>query len=382
MVVHDVPFNRPYLTGRELDRVADAHRNGQLAGNGPLTRTCQAWLEDRVQCAKAFLTHSCTAALEMAATLCDLQPGDEVIVPSYTFVSTANAFVARGATPVFVDIRPDTLNLDGERVLEALTSRTKAIVPVHYAGVACDMAPYREVAREDDLLIVEDAAQAILAEGRNGPLGSEGDLAAFSFHETKNVSSGHGGALAVNAERLMARAEIIWEKGTDRSAFERGEAARYTWLDQGSSYLPGEVMAAFLSAQLEDADSITERRLAIWNRYHGALAGLEQQGYLRRPVIPDGCKHNAHMYYVLLPDAGTRTRMIEFLAKRRIRAVFHYVPLHSSPAGRRYGRPAGDLNVTDRVASTLLRLPLWLGLEPELDRVLEAVADFFASVEA
>lgn len=318
----------------------------------------------------------------MAATLCDVKPGDEVILPSYTFVSTANAFVSRGATPVFVDIRPDTLTLNGERVLEAMNERTKAIVPVHYAGVGCDMTAYREIARERRVLIVEDAAQAILSERDGRPLGSVGELAALSFHETKNVSSGKGGALLVNDERLAARAEVIWENGTNRPEFHRGAVDRYTWVDQGSCYLPGEIMAALLSAQLDEADLITRQRRVMWDAYHDAFESLEQQGVLRRPFVPRACQHNAHMYYLLLSTAEARTEMIEFLRHKGVAAVFHYVPLHSSPAGKRYGRSIGELTVTDDIASRIVRLPLWFGLEPELERVILAVTDFFSSVEA
>ncbi|QDV09632.1 dTDP-4-amino-4,6-dideoxygalactose transaminase [Planctomycetes bacterium Poly30] len=382
MSAREIPFNRPYVTGRELSYVAEAHRNGQLAGNGPFTRRCQAWLEERIGCYKALLTHSCTAALEMAATLCEVQAGDEVILPSFTFVSTANAFVARGATPVFVDIRPDTLNLDGELVVEAISERTKVIVPVHYAGVGCDLTPYQAIARERGIFVVEDAAHSILATDEGRSLGSIGDLAAFSFHETKNLSSGQGGALAINDERLAARAEIIWQKGTNRSDFCRGAVDQYTWIDQGSSYLPGEIPAAFLSAQMEEADLITERRLAIWQTYHRELEGLEQRGWLRRPCVPEGSGHNAHIYHVLLSNAEARTRIIEFLRRKGIGAVFHYVPLHTSPAGRRYGREAGELTVTEDIAARLLRLPLWLGIEPLLPRVLRAVGEFFDTVEA
>jgi dTDP-4-amino-4,6-dideoxygalactose transaminase len=366
-----IPFNKPFMTGRELSYIADAHARGHLAGNGAYSKRCATWLEERVGSRKAMLTHSCTAALEMAAILAGVGPGDEVIMPSFTFVSTANAFALRGATPVFVDIRPDTLNLDEALVEAAVTPRTKAIVPVHYAGVACDMDAIMAVANRHGLLVIEDAAQGVLADDRGRPLGSIGHLAALSFHETKNVISGEGGALLINDERFVERAEIVWEKGTNRSQFFRGDVDKYTWVDLGSSYLPGEIVAAFLWAQLEEADAITARRLAIWERYHHAFAAAEAQGRLRRPIIPAGCTHNAHLYYLLLPDLASRTSFIERMREQDISPVFHYVPLHTSPFGRAVGRAHGSLAVTDAASERLVRMPFWLGLEPELERVIE-----------
>lgn len=360
-----IPFNQPYLTGNELENVRAAHRNHVLAGNGPFTNRCQAWLQARTGADRALLTHSCTAALEMAALLLDLEPGDEVIMPAYTFVSTANAFVLRGATPVFVDIREDTLNLDERLIEAAITPRTKAIVPVHYAGVACEMDAILSIARRHGLRVVEDAAQGITAKYRGRELGSIGDLAAFSFHETKNVISGEGGALMVNDGRLSARAEVIWEKGTDRSAFFRGAVDKYTWRDVGSSFLPGELVAAFLWAQLEEAEGITRRRLDCWRRYHDLLAPLEGKGLVRRPIVPVECEHNGHLYYVLLPPGAHRDRALARLKADGIGCIFHYVPLHSSPGGRRFGRLGGDLSVTERQAERLIRLPLWIGLSPD-----------------
>lgn len=360
----NIPFNRPYMTGKELSNIAEAHRNHRLAGDGPFSAKCSAWLEARTGARKALLTHSCTAALEMAAILADIQPGDEVIMPSYTFVSTANAFVLRGGVPVFVDIRPDTLNIDESRIEAAITPRTRAVVAVHYAGVGCEMESILEIARRHGLLVIEDAAQALMTEHRGSSLGAIGHLGTVSFHETKNVISGEGGALLVNDERLVERAQVVREKGTNRASFFRGEVDKYTWVDIGSSYLPGEIIAAFLWAQLEEADSITARRVEIWNRYHARLESCEKSGLIRRPVIPPGCRHNAHMYYVLLPGLEQRTRLIARLRERGIGAVFHYVPLHSSPAGRRFGRTAGPMEVTDRVSDSLLRLPLWLGVDP------------------
>jgi len=372
--VSRIPFNRPWATGRELTYVQQAIDGGRLSGNGPFTRRCQTWLEERTGAARAFLTHSATAALEMAALLLDLQPGDEVILPSFTFVSTANAFVLRGAVPVFVDIRPDTLNLDEARVEAAITPRTRALVPVHYAGVGCALESLLEIARRHRLAVIEDAAQGLLASHRGRPLGGFGDLAALSFHETKNVICGEGGALLVNRPDLFARAEILWEKGTDRSRFFRGEVDRYTWVDVGSSYLPSEIEAAFLWAQLEEAEDLTRRRLALWHRYHDAFAPLEAAGRLRRPVIPPDCQANGHLYHLLLPTLAERTALIEALAAEDIQAVFHYVPLHSAPAGKRFGRAHGELTNTDAAGDRLVRLPLWVGMtDEEIERVIAAV---------
>ncbi|RUL64277.1 dTDP-4-amino-4,6-dideoxygalactose transaminase [Dyella dinghuensis] len=365
----NIPFNRPYLVGRELDYIAKAHANGHLSGDGAFTRQCHAWLEQHTGTQKALLTHSCTAALEMAAILLDLEPGDEVIMPSFTFVSTANAFVLRGAVPVFIDIRPDTLNMDESLVEEAITSRTRAICVVHYAGVACDMDAIVAIARKHGLKVIEDAAQGILSTYHGRALGSIGDLAALSFHETKNVISGEGGALLINDPALVERAEIIREKGTNRSKFFRGQVDKYTWVDVGSSYLPSELIAAFLAAQLERAEEITAQRLAIWDNYHEWAAPLEQAGMVRRPVIPDDCVHNAHMYYLLLRDLDSRTQFIESMKAAGIGVVFHYIPLHSAPAGQRYGRVAGTPSHTDAASERLVRLPLWIGIEPHLDYI-------------
>ena len=371
-----VPFNLPYVTGRECDRIREAIANRQLSGNGPFTAMCQAWLQRRVACASAFLVQSCTAALEMASLLADVGAGDEIIMPSFTFVSTANAFVVRGATPVFVDIRPDTLNLDEQQIEQAFTPRTKAIVPVHYAGVACEMDAILALADRRGAMVIEDAAQGLLASYKTRPLGSLGHLGAVSFHETKNVSSGEGGALLVNDPRLSARAEIVWQKGTNRSQFARGEVDKYTWVDVGSSFLPSEITAAFLSAQMEQADEIGQSRLEVWARYHQAFADLEAERRLRRPVVPHECTHNAHLYYVLLPTRRARDAALERLNARGINAIFHYVPLHSSPAGRRYGRTAGALPVTDDVSGRLLRLPLWAKMPGEaVARVIAAIRE-------
>lgn len=357
-----IPFNWPYMTGRELEYIAEAHKNGSLAGDGPFTKCCHRWLEEKVGCRKALLTHSCTAALEMAALLLDIQAGDEIIMPSYTFVSTANAFVLRGGVPVFVDIREDTLNIDERLVESAITPRTKAIVAVHYAGVSSEMDAIMDIARRHGLKVIEDAAQGFMADYKGRPLGSIGDLGAYSFHETKNVISGEGGALLVNDPGLVLRAEIIREKGTDRSRFFRGEVDKYTWQEVGSSFLPGELIAAFLWAQFEGAEWITRERMGSWQWYHELLEPLEAEGILRRPVVPDGCQHNAHMYYVLLNPKIERQDVLDELKRNEIWSVFHYVPLHSSPGGQRYGRTSGTLDVTDSRSERLIRLPLWVGL--------------------
>lgn len=369
-----IPFNKPYMTGRELEFVAQAHAEGHLSGDGSFSKRCHAWLERRTGTKKALLTHSCTAALEMAAMLLGLRPGDEVIMPSFTFVSTANAVVLRGATPVFVDIRPDTLNIDESLIEQAITPRTRAIWVVHYAGVACEMDTIMSLAARHHLFVVEDAAQGILSSYRGRPLGSIGHLAALSFHETKNVISGEGGALLVNDERFIERAEIIREKGTNRSKFFRGQVDKYTWVDIGSSYLPSDIIAAFLAAQLEQADAITRRRLDIWNAYHAAFAGLEKEGKLRRPIVPPHCTHNAHMYYLLVTDLEERTGTLDYLRHTGIGAVFHYIPLHASPAGMKYGRTTTPLLVTDDISERLIRLPLWLGMEPSQQSVIDAVS--------
>jgi dTDP-4-amino-4,6-dideoxygalactose transaminase len=369
-----IQFNRPYMTGKELWNVAQAHANHQLAGDGTFTRRCHAWLEGRIGARKALLTHSCTGALEMAALLANIEPGDEVIMPSYTFVSTANAFVLRGAVPVFVDVREDTLNIDERLIRAAITPRTRAIVVVHYAGVACDMDPIMAIAAEHGLLVIEDAAQGIMSTYRGRPLGSIGHLAALSFHETKNIISGEGGALLINDPAFADRGEILWEKGTNRRQFFRGQVDKYTWVDVGSSFLPSELMAAFLWAQMEEAETITKRRLALWARYHEAFKDLERDRLARRPRIPQECEHNAHLYYLLMPSLEQRTAFIKNLAAKDINAVFHYVPLHSSPAGKRFGRTPRPLPITESVSERLVRLPLWLGLESRQDEVIERVA--------
>ena len=376
-MTNNIPFNKPYMTGRELYNLAQANFNGMLAGDGPFTKKCHLWLEQHTGSHKTLLTHSCTAALEMSALLLDIQPGDEIIMPSYTFVSTANAFVLRGGVPVFVDIRPDTLNIDEQKIEEAITPRTQAIVPVHYAGVACDMDKILEIACKYKLAVVEDAAQGVMASYKGRPLGSIGHLGAYSFHETKNIISGEGGALLVNDERFVQDAEIIREKGTDRSRFFRGQVDKYTWQIPGSSYLPGETTAAFLSAQLDDAAFITTRRMALWNTYHRLFEDLEFQGLVQRPFIPDYCDHNAHMYYLILSDEINRDELLSHLRNNGINCVFHYVPLHSSPGGSKFGRSVGDMSVTNKKSEALIRLPLWIGMSTEQQEfVMTSISQF------
>jgi dTDP-4-amino-4,6-dideoxygalactose transaminase len=369
-----VPFNKPGITARELGYIQQAAGRLKLSGNGHFTRLCHEWLESRLGVHKALLTHSGTAALEMAAILSGVGPGDEVIMPSFTFASTANAFVLRGATPVFVDVQQDTLNLDPDAVSEAITPSTKAIVPVHYAGVACDMVRLSAIAEQSNLALIEDAAQALCSSDHGRALGTIGGASALSFHETKNIIAGEGGALLITDPKWAARAEIVWEKGTNRAAFSRGEVDKYTWVDIGSSFLPGEITAAFLWGQLERADAITADRLRCWHVYHAAFAPLEQAGLLRRPVVPAETVHNGHIYFLIYPDAASCDEALAGLRARGVDAVRHYVPLHSAPAGRKFGRTHGSLDVTTDLSARLVRLPLWVGLDDaQIDRVVEAV---------
>lgn len=377
-----VPFNIPQLAGKELEYIKEALANRHLSGDGCFSKRCHQWLQDRLGTAKALLTHSCTGALEMAAILLDLKPGDEVIMPSFTFVSTANAFVLRGAIPVFVDVREDTLNIDETLVESAITPRTRAIVVVHYAGVSCEMDRIMAVARRHALPVIEDAAHAILATYKGRQLGTIGHLAALSFHETKNLIAGECGALLVNAPEFARRAEIIREKGTNRAAFFRGEVDKYTWVDVGSSYLPSELQAAFLYAQFEKADEITSDRLRIWHRYHELLEPLEKHGFVRRPIVPNECGHNGHLYYVLVESLAVRSTLLAYLKERGVAALFHYVPLHSAPAGLNLGRVSGALPVTEQSSERLLRLPFWRGLTDEqLTYIVGCLEDFFTGAE-
>jgi dTDP-4-amino-4,6-dideoxygalactose transaminase len=373
-------FNKPFANGRELTYLGESIASTKIGGDGPFTARCNGWLKERTGCAKALLTHSCTAALELAALLCEIQPGDEVIMPSFTFVSTANAFVLRGGVPVFVDIRADTLNIDESLIEAAITPRTRAIVPVHYAGVGCEMDTIMAIAERHGLLVVEDAAQGVMAAYKGRALGSIGHLGCLSFHETKNIVSGEGGALLVNDPRFEKRAEIIREKGTNRSQFLRGEIDKYSWVDVGSSYLPSDLIAAFLWAQLEDAEEITRRRRAIWKNYHDALAAAEADRLLRRPLIPADCVDNGHMYYLLLPDLDRRSAFIARLKEQGVHSVFHYVPLHSATHGRKVGRVSGSMRNTDELSDRLVRLPLWVGLEEVQGQVIQAVSEALVAV--
>lgn len=377
MTIH-IPFNKPCIVGSELIYVGQAVAGGHASGDGPFTRRAQKLMEERFGARRMLLTTSCTAALEMAALLCELGPGDEVILPSYTFVSTANAVVLRGATPVFVDIRPDTLNIDERLIEAAVTPRTRAIFPIHYAGVACEMDEIMAIARRHDLLVVEDAAQGVFAKYKDQWLGTIGHIGCYSFHETKNFSCGEGGALVINDPRLEKRAEILREKGTNRSQFLRGQVDKYTWVDIGSSYVPSDMLAAFLLGQLENMEKITARRGEIYNRYAGMLAPLAERGLIHTPGVPQHCTNNYHMFYILAADLDERTALIAHLRQAGILAVFHYVPLHSSPFARSLGVPQASLPVTEDSSSRLLRLPMYFDLtDREVAEVAGSVLDFY-----
>ena len=373
----EIPFNRPTPVANEMRYLQEAIEREQLSGDGHFTKLCNLEIERLSQSEKALLTHSCTAALEMAAILCDLKHGDEVIMPSFTFVSTANAVCLRGATPVFVDIDPLTLNLDPDLVAAAVTARTKAIFVVHYGGIMADMERLCAIAKDNDLILVEDAAQALGSTYNGRPAGSFGDMAAFSFHATKNIISGEGGAITINRPDLMERAEIIREKGTNRSGFLRGQTDKYTWVDIGSSFLPGELTAAFLYAQLEMAEVIKKRRMALFNRYSEAMAGLVKQGHVTVPIVPENRGCNGHLVYCMMNDIEDRTAFINHMKAYNIATPFHYVPLHSSPAGKKLGRVAGDMCVSDRTAAGLVRLPLFFALEGEIEAVIEKTLEYF-----
>lgn len=382
VAIPPIPFNRVDPVGEEYANIAIAVAGGHLSCDGAFTEQCQTWLRDRTGAQAAMLTHSCTGALELSVILAGVGPGDEVVLPSFTFSSTANAVVVRGATPVFVDIRPDTLNIDVTRIEPAITKRTKAIIPVHYAGVGADMGTVNEIATAHGLTVIEDAAQGLLSSWRGRPLGTLGALGTLSFHETKNTTAGEGGALLVNDPELIERAEIVRTKGTNRSQFLRGHVDKYTWVDLGSSYGLSEINAAFLWAQLCEAERVTARRLEIWNAYHAAIEPLESAGLVTRPAVPEHCVHNAHLYHVLLPTEERRNEVLGQLNARGIKAVFHYIPLHSAPAGTRYGRTSGDLSITDDVSGRLLRLPMFNSLtDDELATVIEAVLDVISDVD-
>lgn len=373
-----IPFNIPPYLGTEENNISEAIANRKICGDGQFTKKCNAWLEKKTGCAKALLTTSCTHALEMAAILSGIKPGDEVIMPSYTFVSTADAFVLRGAEIVFVDVRPDTMNIDETLIDDAVTPKTKAIVPVHYAGVGCEMDTIMEIAGRHNLTVVEDDAQGIMSTYKGQALGTFGTFGCLSFHETKNYSMGEGGALLINDESYIERAEIIREKGTDRSKFLRGQIDKYTWVDYGSSYLPSELNAAYLYAQLEEADKINNDRLASWNRYYELLKPLADKGVIELPFIPDHCTHNAHMFYIKAKDLDERTRLISYLKENEISAVFHYIPLHSAPAGIKYGRFHGEDKFTTKESERLVRLPMYYGLaKSDIEYVCDAISKFY-----
>lgn len=373
-----INFNEPPFVGTELDYVKQAVANKKICGDGAFTKRCNKWIEQTTGTPKALLTTSGTAALEMAALLCGIEPGDEVILPSYTFSSTATAFVLAGARLVFVDIRPDTMNIDETKIEAAITDKTKAIAVVHYAGVACEMDAIMDIARRHGLKVVEDAAQAVMSAYKGVPLGTVGDFGCFSFHETKNYSMGEGGAILIKNPEDGERAEILREKGTNRSKFFRGQVDKYTWVDYGSSYLPSDMNAAYLWAQLEQADEINEDRLAIWARYDEALRPLAEEGLLELPFVPEGCVHNAHMYYMKLPDLGSRTRFISHMKENGVQTTFHYIPLHSAPAGRKFGEFRGQDEYTTSESERLVRLPMFCGLQEEDQaKVVDSVLSFF-----
>ena len=375
-----INFNVPPFTGKEFEYMREAVENQKICGDGPFTKKCGEWIEKQTGTAKCLLTTSCTHATELAALLADIKPGDEVIMPSYTFVSTADAFVLRGATPVFVDIRPDTMNIDEKRIEDAITERTKVIVPVHYAGVGCEMDAIMDIAGKHHLMVVEDAAQGIMASYKGKPLGTFGEFGCFSFHETKNLSMGEGGALLNRDEENIERAEIFREKGTDRSRFFRGQVDKYRWQEYGSSYLPSDMNAAYLYAQLELAEEITQARMDRWNQYREQLAPLAEMGRIALPHIPEGCTHNAHMFYIKTKDMEERSRLIAYLKEKGILSVFHYVPLHSAPAGKKYGRFHGEDKFTTKESERLLRLPLFYKLTAdEAAYIAEQVKAFYAA---
>ncbi len=373
-----IPFNVPPYTGREELYIEKAIKQRKICGDGNFTRKCNEWIEGQGQIAKALLTTSCTHALDLAAILCEVKPGDEVIMPSYTFVSTANAFVLRGAVPVFVDIRPDTMNIDENLIEDAITDKTKVIAPVHYAGVGCEMDTIMDIARRHDLKVVEDAAQGVMARYKGRALGTIGDFGCYSFHETKNYSMGEGGALLIKHEKDVSRAEIVREKGTNRSAYFRGMVDKYTWVDEGSSYLPSELNAAYLFAQLEVASKINRKRLSIYDLYYTRLKPLEENGKIELPVIPEGCEHNAHMFYIKVKNLEERSRMLQHLKEQGILATFHYVPLHSAPAGRKYGRFSGEDRYTTKESERILRLPMYYEItENDVEFIVNAVNAFW-----
>lgn len=373
-----IDFNVPLFTGKELDYIKQAIANKKICGDGVFTKKCNQWIEDKTGTKKALLTTSCTHATELAALLADIKEGDEVIMPAYTFVSTADAFVLRGAKAVFVDIRPDTMNIDENLIEDAITEKTRAIVPVHYAGVSCEMDKIMEIAKKHNLIVIEDAAQGIMSEYKGKALGTIGDYGCFSFHETKNYSMGEGGALLIRDEQNVENAEIMREKGTNRSKFFRGQIDKYTWVEKGSSYLPSDLNAAYLYAQLELADEINNRRLAIWDKYYQGLKELEDQGKIQLQIVPEGCKHNAHMFFLKTKNLEERSELIKYLKANEIQAVFHYIPLHTAPAGQKYGRFHGEDRYTTKESERLMRLPLHYALkDEEAEYVIDKVKEFY-----
>ena len=373
-----IEFNVPPVIGTELKYIEEAIIKHKICGDGEFTKKCSEWMKEKFKAREILLTTSCSSALEMSALLADIKYGDEVIMPSFTFVSTANAFVLRGAKIVFVDIRPDTMNIDENKIEEAITDKTKAIVPVHYAGVSCEMDKINEIAKKHNLLVIEDAAQGIMATYKDKYLGAIGDIGCYSFHETKNLSMGEGGAIVFKDDRFIELAEIIREKGTNRSKFFRGQVDKYTWVEYGSSYLASDINAAYLWGELQHANQINNDRINTWNNYHDSLKDLEDKGYIKRPVIPKECKHNGHIYYIKTKNLEERTKLIEHLKKNNIQATFHYIPLHTSPAGKKYGRFYGDDVYTTKESEKLLRLPMYYGLkEEDREKVVKAITDFY-----
>lgn len=374
-----IKFNIPTYTDKTFDYIKDVFDENHTSGDGKYTKLCHNWFKEKLGCEEALLVHSGTAALELAAIIADLKPGDEVIMPSYTFCSTANAFVLQGAVPVFVDIREDTLNIDETKIEAAITSKTKAICCVHYAGVACEMDAIMDIAKQHNLLVIEDAAQAFDAYYKGKPLGTIGDMGCFSFHETKNIMSGEGGLFVTNNKKFAERAEIIREKGTNRSKFFRGQIDKYTWVDKGSSYLPSDIVGAYLYSVLEISDKIQAKRISVWQKYYNAFETLETQGYIRRPVIPESCTNNGHMFYLLFNDLETRTKFIAYLKENNIYAPFHYIPLHSAPAGQKYCKTCGNMEITNKISDTLVRLPMFYDITDEqLGKVIKTVLNFWS----
>ncbi|HEY4662912.1 MAG TPA: dTDP-4-amino-4,6-dideoxygalactose transaminase [Candidatus Humimicrobiaceae bacterium] len=378
-----IPFNKPYIIGKELYYIAQAVLSGRISGDGTFSNKCAKLIQDRYKIKKVLLTTSCSTALDMSAILCNIKSGDEIILPSYTFVSTANSFYTRGTKLRFVDIRRDTLNIDENEIEEVITPRTRAIVVVHYAGIGCEMNKIMDIAKRNNLLVVEDSAHGLESTYNGKYLGTIGDIGCYSFHETKNITCGEGGAILINNEEFSERAEIIREKGTNRSKFFRGEIDKYTWIDIGSSYLPSEILSAFLYAQLENIEMITRKRLDLWNYYYNNLDDLEKKGFIKRPFIPDNCSHNGHLFYILLENKKVRDLLLKYFKNKGILAIFHYLPLHLSPIGKKIGYRTGQLPITEELSSCLIRLPMFYGLSRiEQDMVLDNLISFFTKIKS